>query len=66
MMDLITYEDFARHFPGTHRRTIERMSLAGRFPPMVRMTPGGPPLWNRGAVDGWLLEKLAPLHEMDE
>jgi hypothetical protein len=66
VIGLIPFEAFSAHFPDTHRRTVERMALRGDFPPFVRMTPGGPAMWNQVAVDRWLLDKLAPLMGDDD
>jgi predicted DNA-binding transcriptional regulator AlpA len=62
MIDLVPYEAFTSELQGgIRRRTLERMSAKGTFPPMVRWSPYSPPLWSLTAVRKWIAEKLAPL-----
>jgi|VirMetMinimDraft_7_1064189.scaffolds.fasta_scaffold25724_3 predicted DNA-binding transcriptional regulator AlpA len=62
MMDLVPYEAFAAELHGgLRRRTLERMSASGDFPPMMRWSRHSPPQWSLSAVRQWIADKLAPL-----
>jgi predicted DNA-binding transcriptional regulator AlpA len=56
-IELWTFQRFSQMVPGTKRRTLERMSAAGTFPPMVRMTARSEPLWPAELVKLWIAEK---------
>jgi hypothetical protein len=58
-VELWPYERFAPLTPSIRRRTFERMSRAGSFPPLVRLTPRSEPLWSADQVRRWLADKYA-------
>jgi len=66
MPDLIPFSAFAAQLPDVRRRTIERMSFRGQFPPFVRLTPYAEPLWDRAAVTAWITAKLSQLSTTPE
>ena len=59
---LVEFDDFAARLGGgTCARNVEYLSKKGRFPAGTRLSPKGPFLYAKSAVDAWFEEVLAPV-----
>lgn len=55
------HEDFKESMPGTNPRGLAWLADRGKFPPYLRMTPRGEPLWARHAIIQYLSDVYQPL-----
>ena len=62
-MDLVSFAEFSHELNGLRRKTAERMSLRGDFPPFVRWSAYAEPLWSLAQVRAWIADKLSPLRD---
>lgn len=58
---LVEFADFADRLPGSCSRNVEYLSRKGRFPPGIRLSPRGPFLYSKAAVEAWFTDVLAPV-----